>query len=265
MNNTKFHEKLQKLRKEKGMSQEELAGLLEVSRQAVSKWESGQSYPETEKLIALSEMFGVTLESLIKDAPLEKDEANVVSEPFWLHKGNYFEYKSERKFKGLPLVHVNIGLGRTAKGVFALGLIAKGYISIGLLAMGLVSFGLGSVGLLSFGVFALGLLLAVGAMAAGIVAIGAIAIGVFTIGAVSIGMFSLGAAAVASHVAIGDYARSGNIAIGVNASGKNVIEVADTSRIFIDVTRAQVGELLDAEFPGLWGWVREVVLMGFGG
>ena len=47
----KFNEKLQKLRKEKGMSQEALADELGVSRQAVSKWENGQVYPETEKLI----------------------------------------------------------------------------------------------------------------------------------------------------------------------------------------------------------------------
>ena len=46
----KFNEKLQKLRKEKGMSQEALADELGVSRQAVSKWENGQVYPETEKL-----------------------------------------------------------------------------------------------------------------------------------------------------------------------------------------------------------------------
>ena len=62
-----FSGKLQKLRKEKGMSQENLAEALDVSRQAISKWESGQSYPETEKLLTLSQMFGVTLDSLMKE------------------------------------------------------------------------------------------------------------------------------------------------------------------------------------------------------
>ena len=47
----KFDEKLQKLRKASGMSQEVLADKLGVSRQAVSKWESGSSYPEMDKLI----------------------------------------------------------------------------------------------------------------------------------------------------------------------------------------------------------------------
>ena len=53
----KFGEKLQKLRKEKGMSQEELAARLHVSRQAVSKWENDQGYPETEKMLMIGNIF----------------------------------------------------------------------------------------------------------------------------------------------------------------------------------------------------------------
>lgn len=62
-----FSEKLQILRKEKGLSQEKLAELLSVSRQAVSKWESGQTYPEIEKLIVLSDLFEITLDDLLRD------------------------------------------------------------------------------------------------------------------------------------------------------------------------------------------------------
>src|SRR5699024_8432006 len=61
------NEKLQSLRKEKGLSQEELANLLEVSRQAVSKWESGQTYPEMDKLLSLCKIFGCTLDELTND------------------------------------------------------------------------------------------------------------------------------------------------------------------------------------------------------
>ena len=61
-----FGENLQRLRKEKGMSQERLAEILEVSRQAISKWESNTAYPETEKLIALSNLFDVSIDYLIK-------------------------------------------------------------------------------------------------------------------------------------------------------------------------------------------------------
>ena len=63
----KFNEKLQKLRKEKGMSQEALADELGVSRQAVSKWESGASDPSTANLIALAKLFGTTPEELLKE------------------------------------------------------------------------------------------------------------------------------------------------------------------------------------------------------
>lgn len=72
-------EKLYKLRKKSGLSQEQLAEALNVSRQAVSKWESGSSMPESEKLIAISEHFGVTLDYLMKDAeedPPEKESGD---------------------------------------------------------------------------------------------------------------------------------------------------------------------------------------------
>lgn len=62
-----FEEKIQKLRKEKKLSQEQLAEKLNVSRQAVSKWESGQSYPEMEKLIEMTKIFECTLDDLTNE------------------------------------------------------------------------------------------------------------------------------------------------------------------------------------------------------
>lgn len=62
-----FNEKLQKLRKEKKYSQEELADLLDVTRQSVSKWESGQTYPEMDKLLSLCKIFNCSLEELTND------------------------------------------------------------------------------------------------------------------------------------------------------------------------------------------------------
>ena len=59
-------ENLQNLRKAKGMSQEELAEKLDVSRQAVSKWETGETSPETEKIIMICDLFYCTLDDLIK-------------------------------------------------------------------------------------------------------------------------------------------------------------------------------------------------------
>ena len=62
-----FKEKLQKLRKESKYSQEELADMLDVTRQSVSKWESGQTYPEMDKLLAICKIFNCSLDELTND------------------------------------------------------------------------------------------------------------------------------------------------------------------------------------------------------
>lgn len=62
-----FNNKLYELRKQKGFSQEELANRLNVSRQTVSKWEVGDSTPDMEKLIAISDLFGISLDELVLD------------------------------------------------------------------------------------------------------------------------------------------------------------------------------------------------------
>ena len=70
-------EKLHALRKKSGLSQEQLAEQLGVSRQAVSKWETGKAVPESDTLIAISEYFHVTLDYLMK----ETDSAGPGTEP----------------------------------------------------------------------------------------------------------------------------------------------------------------------------------------
>ena len=67
-----FAENLKQLRKEKQLSQEELAELLDVSRQAVSKWEQGIGYPEVEKLLLLSNKLHVSLDSLMETEIAQK-------------------------------------------------------------------------------------------------------------------------------------------------------------------------------------------------
>lgn len=59
-------ERIQHLRKSKGISQEELADQVGVSRQAVSKWESGQSTPDIEKIMIMSDLFEVTTDYILK-------------------------------------------------------------------------------------------------------------------------------------------------------------------------------------------------------
>lgn len=73
----KFCDKLQKIRKENNITQEGLADKLGVSRQAVSKWESGTAYPDTEKLIQMSKIFNISLDELVndnKDNNIKKDK-----------------------------------------------------------------------------------------------------------------------------------------------------------------------------------------------
>ncbi|MFW2489712.1 DUF5680 domain-containing protein [Clostridium chromiireducens] len=62
-----FQEQLQTLRKAKGLSQEKLAEFLGISRQAVAKWEVGQSYPDIARLISLSDLFKVSIDKLVND------------------------------------------------------------------------------------------------------------------------------------------------------------------------------------------------------
>lgn len=60
-----FHEKMQELRKQRGLTQEELAEALYVSRTAISKWESGRGYPNIESLKAISKFYSVSLDDLL--------------------------------------------------------------------------------------------------------------------------------------------------------------------------------------------------------
>ena len=63
-----YSEKIVKLRKANGYSQETFAKLVGVSRQAVYKWEAGQSYPEAEKLIEIKKLFGIKIDDLLDDS-----------------------------------------------------------------------------------------------------------------------------------------------------------------------------------------------------
>ena len=65
-----FHEKLQELRKSRGLTQEELAEMLYVSRTAVSKWESGRGYPSIDSLKEISRFFSVTIDDLLSGEKL---------------------------------------------------------------------------------------------------------------------------------------------------------------------------------------------------
>lgn len=95
-------EKIINLRKKSGFSQEELASKLDVSRQSVSKWEGGQSIPDLDKIIKLSQIFGVSTDFLLKDEiEFEFDFVNVDAEPLEAKKvsmemaNDYIKIKNE--------------------------------------------------------------------------------------------------------------------------------------------------------------------------
>lgn len=67
-----FGNNLKLIRKEKGLTQEQLADVLDVSRQAISKWESDTGYPETDKLLLIAKKLGVSLDYLMDNGPAEQ-------------------------------------------------------------------------------------------------------------------------------------------------------------------------------------------------
>ena len=256
--------RLARLRRAQNITQEELAERLGISRQAVSKWESDLAYPETDKLLTLSRLYGCTVDYLltgeepVPPCPETKSEpqaASTTTDPLtrlgaaWNRRPRYFEYKSRRTVGNMPLVHINIGWGRKATGVVAIGLAARGIVSLGLASVGVLSVGLASAGLLSLGIFALGLLLAVGSIAVGAVAIGAIAAGILAIGALSAGLISVGALAVGQYVAIGDHAY-GMIAVGGTvAEGEVFSAVSPIYHVWRDELLPEALSLVEKHVP----------------
>lgn len=88
-------EKLYRLRSEKGLSQEALGDMLGVSRQSVSKWETDQSLPELEKVVAISELFKVSTDYLLK-GNVERPEIFIPETENVRSKRPHYEYKSKK-------------------------------------------------------------------------------------------------------------------------------------------------------------------------
>lgn len=258
-------DKLSRLRKENNYTQEQLADILGVSRQAISKWESDVSYPETEKLIQLSDIYHCSLDYLLRDEMesdnpvrnrMESDNSGEHKKSVNLEKSFYYEKTSEKKVKGVPLWHVNIGPGRTAKGIIAVGLRAKGVISLGLASVGVLSIGIASVGVVSIGIATVGII-AAGNLAVGVIAMGAICAGIIAMGAIAVGEFSGGAMAIGNYVAAGDYARA-SIAIGKSEAYGSIYQ--KVGKLSPEEYR-QVCDLITREVPAYLSWAGNIVKM----
>jgi len=225
-------EKIYKLRTQQGLSQEALGERLGVSRQSVSKWETNQSVPELDKIVAVSEVFAVSTDYLLKEeAYLETEkelfrESGVSQERYRADRRAHYEYKSKKMIGKLPLVHINLGTGvYRAKGVIAIGTVAQGGLAVGLAAMGGFSIGIASLGLFALANFAVGII-AFGTFAVGIISMGAFAFGIFSMGAITFGQFAFGAVAHGAQVAVGDVA-NGKIALGYSRAVGTYTEVSN--------------------------------------
>ena len=254
-------EKLSKLRKEYNYTQEQLADILGVSRQSISKWESDIAYPETDKLIKMGKLFECSMDYLLNEDITEKQGIqSVEKENIWdTFKKQLHERKSEKMIFGMPLYHIGrnahgfFAVGFKARGVFSFGLLSRGFFSFGMLSLGVVSIGLLSLGLIAAGVFSAGLL-AVGSIAIGLFAAGAISVGFISFGALSVGYFSSGALAIGKYVAIGDNAHA-LIAIGQTlADGSIYSHIGDLTTADIP----KVAEWLDGNVPSWLGWAKEI-------
>ena len=231
-----FSEKLIRLRAEKGLSQEGLANELGVSRQAVSKWEAGAAMPELAKLVAMAQLFDVSLDYLAREdveerkpqsAPAGNDD---VAEQLrelsgFVKRQQPYEYKSEASFFGLPLVHVHLSRGRGRPAV------AKGIIAIGDMAVGVVALGGISAGLVALGGLSLGLLLALGGLSAG--------------------LFSLGGVALASELAVGAVA-SARVALGDAVQGAHTLQIHAASE-------TEIAVFLQVHCPEAGAWLIQLL------
>lgn len=258
-------EKIAKQRKELNYTQEQLADILGVSRQSISKWESDIAYPETDKLIKIGKLFECSMDYLLNEDITEK-KSNQDSDPVpileKLHKAiknQCRERKSEKTVFGMPLYHIGrdahgfFAIGLKARGVFSIGLFSRGIFSLGLLSLGLISVGLLSLGLIAFGTFALGAI-SIGTIALGLFTVGAIGVGIISFSTLSIGYFSSGALAIGKYIAVGDHAYA-MIAIGGSVAEGSVYQHIGS---ILPSDTPLIVEWLDTNVPSWLGLAKEI-------
>jgi len=249
-----FRNRLYDLRHQAGLSQEELANLMGVTRQAVQKWEAGTSRPDMDNLVSLADYFKVSLDFLVtgKEAA-PPPPPTVVNNYYEHHYRWHYEYKSKRTLFGLPLVHINSGPGiHWARGIIAIGDIATGFVALGGIAVGLI--GLGGL--------CFGLILALGAVSVGIVSLGGLALGLLvlggfgfglvSVGGISYGMYAAGGVVAGTKVAIGAVA-SAPFAVGAAVEGAQTFLIPPEGLTGPD--RVAIKAAIDAACAGAPGFV----------
>lgn len=259
-----FRDRLFDLRRQAGLSQEALANLLGVTRQAVQKWEAGTSRPDMDNLVSLAEYFKVSLDFLVTGKEAAPPPASTIVNNYYNSRPErwHYEYKSKRTLLGLPLVHVNFGYrDHWARGIIAVGDIATGVVALGGISVGLFTLGGVSLGLLlALGALSIGAV-SIGGVAIGLIVLGGIAMGWLSIGGVGIGVYAAGGIVGASKVAVGSIA-TGALAIGTEADGAQTILLPLEGLRGTDLTAAQAAiDAACAGAPGFVPWLLKLFLL----
>ena len=116
-------EKISFLRKEKNLSQEAFAEALGVSRQSVSKWESGAALPDTDKIIAMSELFGVSTDYLLKDDAVSTEPVTYIQpenppvQSQETERNDEMFNKKKKKGKGSKIIALVLAICIVAKAI----------------------------------------------------------------------------------------------------------------------------------------------------
>lgn len=107
-----FNNRMYELRKQKGLSQEELASRLNVSRQTVSKWENGESSPDMEKLVAISDLFELSLDELVlgKEQIVSEKESGKTEVLKELEEKVWTPENKKKVGKGVKIVGIAAGV-----------------------------------------------------------------------------------------------------------------------------------------------------------
>lgn len=114
LNNSSFGTRLAELRKQAGLSQEEFAELLEVSRQSISKWENDKAYPEMTSLIFMSDYFNISLDELMRGKQVlnveeqidEKKSIKLQTVSLLQEWNNFLSNLSDNQKKKLTILYV---------------------------------------------------------------------------------------------------------------------------------------------------------------
>lgn len=174
-------------------------------------------------------------------------------------KNVYYSYRSEKTFMGLPIVDIQLGSRKVAKGIFAIGDFAVGVVALGAISAGLVSLGAISLGLAALGGAALSLICSIGGIAvSGFISLGGVAIAY---------QCAIGGVAIAHSLAIGGYASATDIAMGDVANGHLALfKTSYTGKLGVNYATATFDTFktqVSALYPALPKWMQSIVDFGY--